>query len=134
MLGPSTPVAWAWSMPAIVFGVGFSVIALYLLALCLLGQRPAATLDPPIDFDPPFPSARRWSPEEAPKWASEDRLFLDDGVPPFLSDERGSAVVAYLLIAVFISVAVFRPDLVAAGAYRLANLFGLFASQLEAVF
>ena len=82
MMGSYTPVAWGWSMTAIVFGVGFSVIALCLLALWLLGDRPAPAINPPIDFDPPFPSLRRCSPDEVPKWVREDRLFLDDGVPP----------------------------------------------------
>ena len=56
MMGPSTPVASGWSMTAIVLGMGFSVIALCLLAFWLLGHRPARTINPPIDFDPPFPS------------------------------------------------------------------------------
>ena len=82
MMGPSTPVASGWSMTAIVLGMGFSVIALCLLAFWLLGHRPARTINPPIDFDPPFPSLRRCAPNEARKWVREDRLFLDDGVPP----------------------------------------------------
>ena len=78
-------------MTAIVFGVGFFVIAICLLALWLLDCQPTPTINPPIDFNPPFPSLRRRSPEEALKWPREDRLFLDDGFAPLVEAVRNAS-------------------------------------------
>jgi len=48
--------------------------------------------------------------------------------------EQGQAELAYVLVTAFLSVVVFRPDLLAAVAYQAADLFQLFLMQLEAVF
>lgn len=49
-------------------------------------------------------------------------------------DERGVGTVPYLILSLFCTTAVFRPDLIAAAVYRLADLFSLFRSQAEALF
>ena len=49
------------------------------------------------------------------------------------SEDRGSTV-AYLVVALFILVAVFRPALVSDAAYRLSHLSGVWVSQLALLF
>ena len=49
-------------------------------------------------------------------------------------EERGVAHLPYIILSLFCTTAVFRPDLIAAAAYRLADLFSLFQSQAESVF
>ena len=49
-------------------------------------------------------------------------------------EERGVGTLPYVILSVFCTTAVFRPDLIAAAAYRLADLISLFGSQVESVF
>ena len=49
-------------------------------------------------------------------------------------EERGVGTLPYVILSLFCTTAVFRPDLIAAAAYRLADLFSLFQGQAEAVF
>ena len=49
-------------------------------------------------------------------------------------EERGVATLPYVILSLFCTTAVFRPDLIAAAAYRLADLFSLFQSQVEFLF
>ena len=49
-------------------------------------------------------------------------------------DEQGVGHLPYVILSLFCTTAVFRPDLIAAAVYRLADLFGLFRSQAESVF
>lgn len=49
-------------------------------------------------------------------------------------EEDGHGAMAYALVTAFFSVMVFRPELVAAAFYRMADLFSLFVSQLPVSF
>lgn len=49
-------------------------------------------------------------------------------------DERGVGTLPYVILSLFCTTAVFRPDLIVAAVYRLADLFSLFRSQAEAIF
>lgn len=49
-------------------------------------------------------------------------------------DESGNGLLAYALITGFFSVLVLQPELVAAAAYRLADLLALLMSQIGLVF
>ena len=51
-----------------------------------------------------------------------------------LRDERGVAQLPYIILSIFCTTAVFRPDLIAAAAYRLGDLFSLFQSQLVSLY
>ena len=51
-----------------------------------------------------------------------------------LEEEDGHAVMAYALVTGLFSILVFQPELAAAVVYRLADLFNLFLSQVQAVF
>ena len=49
--------------------------------------------------------------------------------------ERGAGqILLHIILGVFSVTAVFRPDLMAAGYYRLIDLFNLFVSQAGALF
>ena len=49
-------------------------------------------------------------------------------------EERGVGHLPYVILSLFCTTAVFRPDLIAAAVYRLADLFSLFRSQSESLF
>ena len=49
-------------------------------------------------------------------------------------DEQGVGTLPYIILSLFCTTAVFRPDLIAATYYRFADLCSLFLSQAESVF
>ena len=51
-----------------------------------------------------------------------------------VGEERGVGHLPYVILSLFCTTAVFRPDLIAAAVYRLADLLSLLQSQVEFLF